>query len=209
MNPGPGAGRKIAGVILAAGTASRMGATKQLLLFREKPILAHVLHHARNAQLDPLIVVLGHGAGEVQRQIDFASETVVIAEDYALGQSASLKAGLSRVPSHCDGALFLLGDQPLVPSAVMDALVEAFYQRGRDIVIPTCQGRRGNPVLIGRSLFHRLGAVTGDTGARALFGRHTENIADVEVGDRSIFFDVDTWEDYRGMDRISNEISVI
>ena len=90
MNNAPGAGRNIAGVILAAGTASRMGTLKQLLMFRERPMLAQVLHNARSARLHPLIVVLGHESRKIQERIDFAADTVVIAEDYALGQSASL-----------------------------------------------------------------------------------------------------------------------
>ena len=182
-----------------------MGTLKQLLMLQGEPILAHVLEHARNARLDPLIVVLGYGARKVRAQIDFASDTVVVAKDFTLGQSASLKAGLSRVPPHCDGALFLLGDQPLIPSAVMDSLVDGFYRLGKDIIIPTCQGRRGNPVLIGRSLFPQLAALSGDTGARVLFQRYPESIAEIEVKDRRVCIDIDTLEDYRKLKEQEDE----
>jgi molybdenum cofactor cytidylyltransferase len=187
---------KIAGVILAAGTASRMGTPKQLLMFGGKPLLEHVLDRARCARLTPLIVVLGHEANIIRQKIDFGSNLVVIADDYALGQSASLKTGLSRIPAHCDGALFLLGDQPLIPATVMDRLVESFYRLSANIVIPTCGGKRGNPVLIGRALFPQLAALTGDTGARALFRAYPERIVEIEVGRAGICFDVDTREDY-------------
>lgn len=200
MNAAAGADRKIAGIILAAGSASRMGTLKQLLILQGKPMLAHVLGQARGARLTPLIVVLGDGAQEVQGQIDFTPDTVVIAKDFAVGQSASLKSGLSRVPGHCDGALFLLGDQPLVPSVVMDTLVDCFYRLGKDIVIPTYMGKRGNPVLIGRSLFLQLAALTGDTGAHVLFQRYPESIAEIEVNDSSVRIDVDTWEDFRKLE---------
>jgi len=197
MNTATGADRKIAGVILAAGSASRMGTLKQLLMLQGKPMLAHVLGHARNARLAPLIVVLGDGAAKVQGLIDFTPDFVVFAKDFALGQSASLKAGLSRVPARCDGALFLLGDQPVVSSIVMDTLVDGFYRLGKDIVIPTYMGKRGNPVLIGRPLFPQLAALKGDTGARVLFQRYPESIAEIEVNDSGVCIDVDTWEDFR------------
>jgi molybdenum cofactor cytidylyltransferase len=196
MNTASETGPKIAGVILAAGTASRMGTPKQLMMFRGKPLLEHVLDNARRTRLAPLIVVLGHEANEIRHRIDFGSNQVVIADSYALGQSASLKAGLSRVPAQCDGALFLLGDQPLIPSAVMNRLVESFYRKHTDIVIPTYDGTRGNPVLIGRALFPQLSMLTGDTGARALFRTYPERIAEIEVGHAGLCFDVDTREDY-------------
>ncbi|MFH0725752.1 MAG: nucleotidyltransferase family protein [Pseudomonadota bacterium] len=184
-------------MILAAGTASRIGTPKQLLMFRGKPLLEHVLDNARSTRLTPLIVVLGHEANKIRHRVDFESSHVVIARNYALGQSASLKAGLSRVPSQCDGALFLLGDQPLIPSAVMNRLVECFCRWNADIVIPTYGGTRGNPVLIGRALFPQLSTLTGDTGARALFRTYPERIVEIEVGHAGICFDVDTREDYK------------
>lgn len=196
-------GKPIAGVILAAGMATRMGHVKQLLEFRGKPLLAKVFENARAAGcLSPLIVVLGHQASEIRQQIDFSGGCVVVAEDYALGQSASLKAGLSMVPTDCIGVLFLLGDQPLITAGVITKVMAAFCRSGADIVIPTYGGKRGNPVLIGRKLFSHLSSLTGDAGARTLFQAYPERITEVEVGDEGDCFDVDTWEDYRTLCRL-------
>ena len=175
----------IAGVILAAGKATRIGICKQLLPFKDKTILEQVVTHARKADLAPLMIVLGHDAEKIQHQIDLTSTHVVIARQYAAGQSASLKAGVAAVPLHCDGALFLLGDQPLITTEIIDKVVVAYRDTLQDIIIPTYQGVRGNPVLIARSLFHVLDSITGDTGARVLFERYPKRVKEIEMGSKS------------------------
>lgn len=198
MPANQGRGKSVAGVILAAGMSTRMGAAKQLLMFRGKPLLAHVLINARAAaSLDPLIVVLGHRAQEIRRKIDFGADHVVIAEEYRLGQSASLKAGLSAVPESCDGVLFLLGDQPSVSAEIIDQIVKGFCRSGSDIIIPMYSGKRGNPVLIARGLFPQLFSIAGDIGARSIFQTYPERVMKIEVAAEDFCFDVDTFEDYR------------
>jgi molybdenum cofactor cytidylyltransferase len=193
-------GKSVAGVILAAGMSTRMGTAKQLLLFQGKPLLAHVLINARAAaSLDPLIVVLGHQAQEIRRKIDFDADHVVIAKEYHLGQSASLKAGLCAVPESCDGVLFLLGDQPLVSAEIIDQIVKEFGRSGSDIIIPMYSGKRGNPVLIARGLFPQLFSIYGDIGARSLFQTYPERVMKIEVATEDFCFDVDTLEDYRSL----------
>jgi molybdenum cofactor cytidylyltransferase len=187
---------RIAGVILAAGKASRMGTPKQLLPYKETTILGEVLKNALQSALDPLMVVLGFMADEIRRRIDFGTATVVIADAYDLGQSASLKAGLSHVPDDCDGALFLLGDQPLITADIIDTLIAQYRRFNNDILIPTYGGKRGSPVLIGRPLFPQLHTLTGDTGGRVLFERFADRIMEIEVGQESICIDIDTPADY-------------
>lgn len=192
--------KHVAGVILAAGMSTRMGTAKQLLIFEGKPLLLHVLEKARAADcLTPLIIVLGHQASKIRHKIDFGADRVMIAKDYRIGQSASLKAGLSVVPESCDGVLFLLGDQPFISDDIICKVVAGFNQFGADIIIPTFGGKRGNPVLISRNLFEQLFLITGDIGARHLFRSYPERIMEIEVGPRSACVDIDTWEAYKAL----------
>lgn len=193
----------VAGITLAAGMSTRMGTAKQLLIFQHKPLLANVIANARAAAcLSPLIVVLGHQAPMIQEKIDFGATRVVIAKEYQLGQSASLKAGLSVVPECCDGALFLLGDQPFVTSEIIRVIVAGFKQSTADIIIPTYDGKRGNPVLIARSLFPQLFSIIGDVGARPLFSAYPERVIEIEVGNENACLDIDTWEAYQSLCRM-------
>ena len=187
---------RVAGVILAAGSSSRIGEVKQLLGFRQTTLLGQVVENANGCLLDEVILVLGHGADEIRKALRFEGVRVVINEAHAQGQSTSLRAGLSDVSEDTDAVMFILGDQPLVGSEVMNALIDGYCRTRAPIVLPTHRGRRGNPVVIDRTLFARVESITGDVGARVLFQEYAEEIVEIDVEDDSIHFDLDTWEDY-------------
>ncbi|MBU1342998.1 MAG: nucleotidyltransferase family protein [Proteobacteria bacterium] len=188
--------KKIAGIILAAGSGSRMGKTKQLLPFKGTTLLGQVIQHARASALHEIIIVLGHCADKIKKTLDLSGTTVVINNAFAKGQSTSLIAGLESISPLCDAAMFLLGDQPLVSAAIIDRLIDASNTSDAPIVIPYCNGRRGNPVIIARPLFSRLKALSADTGARQLFDAFKKSILSVSVQDEAILTDVDTLDDY-------------
>lgn len=189
--------KKIAGIILAAGSASRMGKTKQLLPFGESTLLGRVIQNARNSRLHEIIVVLGHDADKISRTIDLAGTRVIRNTAYAKGQSTSLIKGVEAVSSSCDAAMFLLADQPLVTAAIINRLADAFETGNAPIAIPYCNGKRGNPVIIARPLFHRLASLSADTGARVLFEEFKDTILKVSIPDDAILVDVDTLADYQ------------
>ena len=193
----PSAELKIAGIILAAGLSRRMGTVKSLLPLGESLLLDRVVENARQSELESLIVVLGHDAENILKKIDFKDSRVIINPDYRMGHSSSLRAGLDAVSADTDGALFLLGDQPFVGSKTIDRLIRAFQKQPSSLIIPTCQGKRGNPVLAHRRVFKMIQGITGDTGPRVLFSKLKEEIQEVEVYDPGIHLDVDTVEDYR------------
>lgn len=198
---------KITGIILAAGLSRRMGTVKSLLPFGDALLLDRVIDNAHQSELASLIVVLGHEAERVRESIDFKESRVIFNPDYRMGQSSSLRAGLGAVPDDSDGAMFLLGDQPFVGSKIIDGLIRAFKEQPSHLIIPTWCGKRGNPVLAHRSIFHMIRGITGDTGARVLFHSLKEQMREVEVADPGIHLDVDTIEDYRKLSRIAGRIS--
>lgn len=190
-------GKKIGGIILAAGSASRMGQPKQLLPFGDTTLLGQVVQTARNSNLHELIVVLGHCADEIQQAIDFSGTTIIRNRQYKKGQSTSLIKGIEQVSPLCDAALFLLGDQPLITAAIINQMIDAANLSSAPVIIPCFNGIRGNPVIISRSLFHRLETITGDTGPRVLFDEFKNTTLKVPVFDEAILMDVDTMADYK------------
>lgn len=189
--------KKIAGVILAAGSSSRMGNTKQLLPFGETTLLGQVIQTAKKSALHEIIVVLGHDAKKIEQAIDLSGTKVVRNIAYSKGQSTSLIKGLESISPICNAAIFLLGDQPLVTAAIINRLIDAFETSSTPIVIPYCNGKRGNPVIIARPLFHRLKSLSADTGARALFDEFKKSILKVSIPDGAILIDIDTMDDYK------------
>lgn len=178
-----------------------MGTVKSLLPFGEALLLDRVIENAHQSGLASLIVVLGHEADKIRERINFKESQVIFNPDYSMGQSSSLRAGLDVVPDDADGAMFLLGDQPFVGTKIIDGLIRAFEEQPANLIIPTCRGKRGNPVVAHRSIFPMIKGITGDTGARVLFPSLKGQMREVEVSDPGIHLDIDTIEDYRKLIR--------
>jgi len=184
-------------VILAAGRSTRMGAVKQLLLVDGRPLLQHVLDNVRASEISEIILVLGHAADAIRRELDLEQIKLVMNEDYPGGMGSSLKAGLSAVDPQAKATIVVLADQPFVRPATLDRLIREHARTGAQIVIPTYHGFRGNPVLLDRLVFPEVMGLDGDVGCRAIFGDHAEGIVKVPVEDVGILLDIDQPDDYQ------------
>ena len=185
---------RIAALILAAGRSTRYGVANKLLEDLDGvPIVRHVVRAALQSRARPVVVVTGHEGERVSAALAGFDVRLVANPDYAQGLSTSLKAGLGALPADVDGVLVCLGDMPQIAASHLDRLISAFAPKeGRSIAVPVHNGKRGNPVLFGRSLFTEMLEAEGDTGARHLIGRHAEEVAEVDLGTSAIFVDVDT-----------------
>ncbi|MCF8113128.1 MAG: nucleotidyltransferase family protein [Desulfotignum sp.] len=204
--------KPVAGIILAAGCGSRMGTTKQLLPFENTTILGRVTATARASMLDHIILVLGFEAGRIRRSLDLICPDMtgvhmIENPDWKKGQSFSVAAGLNALPPDFSGALFLLGDQPLVMARTINRLVSAFQTTDHWILAPRFQGKRGNPVLVAKPLFSHLACPAGDAGARVLFKEFAHRMQSIAVADAGILRDVDTPEDYKKLAAARDESS--
>jgi molybdenum cofactor cytidylyltransferase len=189
----------VSGVILAAGSSSRLGRPKQLLELDGEPILQIVVRSALASRLREVILVLGAHAEEIAGAVGDLGQRIVENPDFREGQSTSLRIGLSAVASRADAVLFLLGDQPEVDPAVIDRVIEAFERTNRPIVQPVYGTTPGNPVLFARAVFPELLGVAGDQGARSLIRGRLEGVEQVTVSDGRPPSDVDTDEDYQAL----------
>jgi xanthine dehydrogenase accessory factor len=184
---------RIAGIVLAAGTASRMGRNKLVLPVHGKPMVAHAVEAATAAGLDPVIVVTGHEAAAVRKAIGKTPATFVQNDGFARGLSTSLRAGIAAVPPECEGVVVLLGDMPGITAPLIEKVVKAFdASEDRAICVATAGGERGHPVLWGRQFFPELEALDGDAGARAVMSRYPNLVREVEAGDGAPLADIDT-----------------
>src|SRR5256714_2545908 len=170
--PAPEKGHRIAGLILAAVRSTRMGGPNKLLEeINGKALMRHVAEHVLASRAKPVIVVTGHQKERVERALAGLPVTFVHNPHFAAGLSTSLKTGIAAVPAEADGAIVCLGDMPQVSAKLIDRLIAAFDpERGALVVIPTIEGKRGNPVLWSRRFFADLARVEGDVGARHLIG---------------------------------------
>jgi molybdenum cofactor cytidylyltransferase len=194
--PEPEKGRRVAALVLAAGRSTRMGAVNKLIAeIGGKPLVRIAAEQALASRAAPVIVVTGHQREMVEAALDGLPVKLVHNPDYADGLGTSLKAGIAAVPKEADAALVCLGDMPQVDAALIDKLIAAFDpERGALVVVPSIDGRRGNPVVWARRFFHDLMQIQGDIGARHLIGSYAEAVAEVPLSGAAALTDVDTPE---------------
>jgi molybdenum cofactor cytidylyltransferase len=194
--PAPEKGRAIAGVVLGAGRSSRMGGPNKLLAeIGGKPLVRIVVDAVLASRARPVVVVTGHQRDKVEAALAGLPVKFVHNPHFADGLGTSLKAGIAALPAEADGAIVCLGDMPQVDAALIDRLIGAFDpDHGALVVLPTIDGKRGNPVVWSRRFFPDLMTVEGDVGARYLIGRYTEAVAEVPLTGTAALTDVDTPE---------------
>jgi CTP:molybdopterin cytidylyltransferase MocA/xanthine/CO dehydrogenase XdhC/CoxF family maturation factor len=189
----PAAGRRIAGIILAAGMSSRMGRNKLTMPLQGKPLVRHAVEAALAGKLDPVIVVTGHEAASVRSALAGLPVRFAHNPAFAEGLSTSLQTGIAAVPRNCEGAMVLLGDMPGIGPDLVVRLAAAFEPtQSRAICVATAQGARGHPVIWGRTFFAAIAELTGDVGARSLMARHADQVWEVDAGDDAPLADIDT-----------------
>jgi len=194
--PAPEKGRNIAAVVLAAGRSIRMGGPNKLLAeIAGRPLLRIVVEEALASRARPVIVVTGHQRERVDAALAGLPVKFVHNPNFADGLGTSLKAGIAALPAEADGAIVCLGDMPQVDAGLLDRLIAAFHpDKGALVVVPTIDGKRGNPVVWSRRFFSDLMAVEGDVGARHLIGRYPEAVVEVPVSGKAALTDIDTPE---------------
>lgn len=192
----PQAGRRVAAVVLAAGRSTRMGAVNKMLAeIGGKPLVRIAAEQAIASQARPVIVVTGHEREKVEAALKGLPVRLVYNPDFADGLGTSLRVGIAAVPQEADAAVICLGDMPQVDAALINKLIAVFDpENGALVVVPSIDGRRGNPVVWSRRFFHDLMSIQGDVGARYLIGSYAEAVVEVPVAGEAALTDVDTPE---------------
>jgi len=185
---------RVAGIVLAAGGSVRLGQPKQLLMWRGKTFIEHVISIAENSGLWPIVVVTGANSDQIKKVINPMPVQIVNNQHWKGGQSTSLMIGLEALPPDIGAAVFLLVDQPQIQPGLVQKLVEAHTDTLAPIVAPQIDGERGNPVLFDQVTFPDLMSLHGDIGGRALFSKYKTHW--VQWLDSKTLNDVDTYEDY-------------
>jgi len=193
----PTARPRIAAIILAAGFSRRTGPDNKLLaaLPGGVQMIARVTGTVLQSTASPVIVVTGHQEAQIRAALAGRDVSFVFAPDYAGGMAFSLRAGIAALSQSIGAALICLGDMPLIEPAALNRIIDAYDPaEGREIIIPTCNGQRGNPVLWGARFFTDLLRLTGDVGARQILHEHMDAIYEVDAGSDAVLRDFDTPE---------------
>lgn len=184
---------RIAALVLAAGMSTRMGATNKLLAdLGGETMVRRVVKQVLASRLDDVVVVTGHQHEQVAGELSDLDCRLVQNPLFETGLASTLRAGLAALPASVEAAMIALGDMPKVTVSHINRLLSVYTQsQQQHIVVPTFDGRRGNPVLFARHYFSELRAVTGDKGGRELLRVYNSRVCEVAMDDNSILIDVD------------------
>lgn len=179
----------ICALVLAAGRSRRAGAANKLLApIAGKAAVRHVVDALAASRVDRILAVTGHDGAAVERALAGSGAGLVRNAAWSEGLASSLRAGLAALAPATSAALICLGDMPAVSPQSIGRILAA-RDAGR-VVVPTCRGRRGNPVLWDRRFFPVLARLAGDRGARGLIDAGLA--LEVETGDDGVLMDIDT-----------------
>ena len=180
-------------IVLAAGDATRFGSAKQLVRIGDRPLLSLIAGRAAEVVGHALIVVLGARAAEFAPLLRHSAGSLVVNRDWRDGLASSIRAGVSRLPSSCDGVMLVLADQACVTADDLRRLAGAWRREPLSVAAALYAGTIGVPAIFPRHLFRELLDLKGDTGARTLLRRHGDRL--VKVPMESAAFDLDTPDD--------------
>lgn len=183
----------IAALLLAAGASRRFGGGRQKLVqeLNGRPVVRWSAETLIGAPVGEVIVVVGLNDGLVRDALKGLRLRFVQNAAADEGMASSVAVGVAALSPETQGALIVLGDEPLAGRAPLERVVQRYKEGGASVVAPTFRGVRGHPVLFDRSVFPELLALTGDRGARAVADREPGRLAIVEV-DLPKPVDVDT-----------------
>lgn len=187
---------RVGGVVLAAGRGSRFdGGNKLLAEVDGSPIVERATETLCRSGVDEVVAVVGHEADRVTAAVDRLVGAVRRNENYAAGQSTSVRVGVDAARErNWDAVVFMLGDMPFVHPSTVDAVLNAYASGDGTIVAPAHDGQRGNPVLFGRPHYDALADVSGDRGGRKLVETHEDAVL-IAVDDPGAVRDVDRRDD--------------
>jgi len=162
------------GVLLAAGAGRRYGKPKVLV----HGWLATALDALRGGGCEEVVLVLGAAAVPAPPGV-----TAVVAPDWQVGLSASVRAGLTQADAmQADYAVLHVIDTPDVGPPVVTRVVDRAMASRGGLARAYFGDRPGHPVVIARRHWPDvLAELSGDAGAGAYLGGRR----DVEVVDCS------------------------
>jgi molybdenum cofactor cytidylyltransferase len=174
----------VAGVIIAAGSSSRLGQPKQLLVFEGETLLQRAIRQANEADTEPVLVVLGAHRQQIESGVDLSAVSVIVNPDWEEGMAASIRVAILALrerASETAGILLMVCDQPAVTAEHLCAMLAAFEQDRNSAIASVYAGKRGIPAIFPRASFAELLALRGDSGARGLLSDPNRKVIELAL----------------------------
>jgi molybdenum cofactor cytidylyltransferase len=185
-------------LLLAAGSSSRLGRSKQMLLIDGESLLLKSVKAAIGSGVKNITVVLGANDEAHRQLIEETGVQIVFNPNWQKGMGNSLKAGLAQVllsNPKTKAVITMVCDQPLITATHLRKLISEFEKSQSPIVASFYAGMAGVPALFHQSLFPKLLSLADDAGAKKIIQQYPDLTNTVLFADGEI--DIDTEDDLR------------
>lgn len=181
---------------MAAGESSRFGSNKLLARINGDTVVSRVVRTCVRSKADEVIVVLGHDADRIKRALKGLTCKLVFNENYHLGMSSSVKAGLRSCFHYAQAILILPADVAFISTNAINKVIDEYLGLRRPIVIASHRERSGHPILLDRSMFPEVSKISEEgQGLKGVLRKHVSSITKVQTS-REVLIDIDTKEEY-------------
>lgn len=190
--------KNIAILILAAGSASRMGELKQLLPWKDSTLLGNTITTANSCSTH-VFVVVGAKGEVVKKEIN--EETIFIDnENWEMGLGTSIACGVQYLihsEVHYDACLIMLADQPFIDVAYVSNIIKVHNENSKGITATSYKNRVGVPAIFDSKYFVALSQLSGDNGAKEILEIHINDVQSIDPKGKTL--DIDTKEEYQNI----------
>jgi len=194
---------KITGIMLAAGTSSRMGPENKLLLtYRGHTIIEEVIRQMSASMVDDIIIVTGHERKRIEEILDVYRDSrinFVHNPEYLSGRGTSIRRAIEFIGDRVDAVLFMVADKPQVSSALINRAIDLFIEKRPSVLYVETPSGRGHPIIFSKRVFPDLLQLQGDLVGNGLVARYADET--VQLKDAVDQTDIDTEDDYRNLMR--------
>lgn len=174
-----------------------MRTQKLLLPFAGTTVIEHIVRELMASRVTEVVVVTGHEPERIKRRLENEEVTFAHNDKYEEGMLSSVRAGLSAAPRDPDAYLIVLGDQPLMRSEIVDAVVDSARANPDRLIVPVYEGRRGHPLAIPARHKNEIMTSFDEVGLRGLIHAHEEEVLELAVNSDNVLHDMDYPEDYQ------------
>jgi molybdenum cofactor cytidylyltransferase len=182
-------------IILAAGESSRLGKPKQLITFRGRTLVRHVVESASKSVCRPVAVVLGANMDQIRPEI-CEEARIVENSEWNEGMASSIRRGVEAIEAEVDAIILMLCDQPLIDAQILNRFAE---KSGEGLVAAEYGGTIGVPALFASEFFDELRALRGKDGAKKILLTNENRVARIVCPEAAI--DIDTAADVQRLQR--------
>jgi molybdenum cofactor cytidylyltransferase len=196
---------KVAAILLAAGSSTRMGRTKQLLPYRDETLVRWTARTALDSGCTTVLAVLGAQSAMVRTELEDLPVQLLENPQWAEGMGSSVRCGVRgalALDPDLDATVLLLADQPQVTANTINRLVETATTTAKPIVASAYSNTLGVPALFTRDIFDELSNLPSEWGAKKLIAEGGDRVVAVPAPEAA--WDIDTPENYRDLSEVNH-----